>query len=290
MKAMTEAQKPFNLYRFTRLGRTLSLRHESHRFALTGSIMAGAGGFVYWWLARDEVDLVGAFFVGVAVFLAWACARELDPDRNFTAGVALVLAAPMAVWGRPALLLVLIALQAMRLTVGTIGGTLKPADYVAIILAAGYAGTRPEGWVLVAFLVAGVAISQAPGYLFLAGGVMASGSLGAIITGASIPDQPGSNVGWVWQLVVVVALVVSLQVRGVSSTTDVGNQPISAMRLRVARALTGLMVVGALLSNTTDAVVVMGPVLAALVATVVVAAVSSGSVVPVGWGSDGREH
>lgn len=268
---MTERGPRISVGRYSRLGRVLSWRYPSHRFALVGSAFAGAIGFLVGGLVDGEWNFIGAFFTGVAVFLAWACAREIDPDRNLTAGLALVLATPLAIWNRPSLLLVVVALLGLRLMVGTVGGTLQTADYVAVLAGAAAAGSRPEGWGIVLLLVAATLGAQPRFYLLLGSGILGVGALSAMVFDASLPDQIQTDGLWAWQLLVVVAMVVSLRENIVASRTDIGKKNLSLARLKSGRLFAGLAVAGGLLSSVSHGPTVLGPLVAALVSTAAIA-------------------
>lgn len=270
----TKNRLAMNPYGYTRLGRVLSWKYPSHRFAFIGSAATGAVGFFLDSLA-GEWNFLGALLTGVAVFLAWACARELDPDQNATAFLSLLLAAPLAIWDRPALLLVVVALQGLRLMAGTVGGTLQPADYGAILLGAMLAGSRSEGWGILLLLLAAVLLAQPKKYLLLAVGVLGAGTLSAAVFDASVPDRIGSDGMWTWSLLALVALVVSLRIEAVASKTDVGKEPLSVARVRAARFFAGLAVAGGLLATGSTDPTVLGPLFAAMVATAV------GAVLPI---------
>ncbi|MCJ7725459.1 MAG: hypothetical protein MUP76_03615, partial [Acidimicrobiia bacterium] len=82
-------------FRNSGIGRPIDPRYPSNRFILIVAPLAGLAWRV-WKLASegDWSPAVGrALVAGMATFLAWAIARELDPDRPWTAGVAAVLAA-----------------------------------------------------------------------------------------------------------------------------------------------------------------------------------------------------
>lgn len=271
----TKTRLSINPYRYTRLGRALSWKYPSHRLAFLGSAVAGAIGFFLHARRAGEWDLVGGLLIGVGVFLAWACARELDPDQNATAVLALLLAAPLAIWDRPALLLVVVALQGLRLMAGTVGGTLKLADYGAILVGAAIVGSRPEGWGILLLLLAAVLVAHPRLYLLLALGVLGVGALSAVLLDASLREKVGGDHMWVWPLVALIALVVSLRVVAVASKTDVGKKPLSLARVRAARFFGGLVVVGGLLASVPTDPTVLGPLFAALVAT------ATGTVVPI---------
>lgn len=175
----------------------------------------------------------------------------------------------------------IVALQGLRLLVGTVGGELRSADYAAVLVGAVIAGSRPEGWMIIVLLVAAVLAAQPRLYPFLLPGILATGALSAAIFDASIPNRIQVGGYWIWRLVVLIAIVVSLQVSTVRTTTDIGRQPLSVTRLRLGRALAGLVVMGALLSSPfPEGVTVLGPAPAALMASGLVTALAKGAVDP----------
>lgn len=258
----------FNPYRYTRLGRSLGLGNPQHRLALAGASVAGLIGLAVEWTVRGQPDLVSAFLVGVAAFLAWALARELDPDREATALWSIVLAIPLAIWERPSAILISIALVGLRVLIGTVGRGLRLIDHLAIIAGAGYAGTTPEGWMVVMALVVGLIASRERFYVTTSIGAVGVAVLSALFLSeheVGTTESAAALVGWA--AVVSVATVLSTRVMSVTSTTDVGNVRISLSRLRLGRVISGLVILGALLLSPTPAGAVLGPWLAALVAT-----------------------
>ncbi|MDH3189912.1 MAG: hypothetical protein OEM39_04630 [Acidimicrobiia bacterium] len=258
----------FNIYRYTRLGRSLGLGNPQHRLALVGASVAGLIGLAVEWTFRGQPDVVSAFLVGVSAFLAWALGRELDPDREVTALWSLVLAVPLAIWERPSAIMITIALIGLRVLIGTVGHGLRPIDHLAIIAGAGYAGMSPEGWMIVLLLVVGLLASRERLYIATSIGAIGAAVLSALLLGeheVAGSDSPAALVGWA--AVVLVAAGLSTRVMSVSSTTDVGNVRISLSRLRLGRGISGLVIVGALLLSPTHPGAVLGPWLAALVAT-----------------------
>ena len=77
--------------------------------------------------------MVGNPGAGGGTFLGWAIARELDPDRPWSAGVAAVLAFVVSFIGDPMLAVAGVALLASRIAVrSTVGaGTTDLADKVS---------------------------------------------------------------------------------------------------------------------------------------------------------------
>lgn len=124
-------------YRFTSLPRDIDLRLVEHRWmialAAVGGLAAGAQSVLYG--ASSIMPLVGsALMGGVSVFLAWAIARELDPDHERAALVGgLVGGATMLVWGGPSILISGWVLVLLRLVARTTGLTPRPADTLAVV-------------------------------------------------------------------------------------------------------------------------------------------------------------
>ncbi|WP_019584889.1 hypothetical protein [Deinococcus apachensis] len=133
------------------LGRPLVPSVPSNRFA--------AGGFVVGTLAAR---LLGrswweALEVGEAAFLAWATARELDPDHPETANAALPVAALVALTDRPPDPLAGFAvLSGLRVLAATVGQRPTLPDLVALAGQAGLAARRGEQ---VSALVPGAALA-----------------------------------------------------------------------------------------------------------------------------------
>lgn len=137
--------------RASALARTLDFSFSSNRFAVVGT----AGSVVAARLSGRAWST--ALEVGAAGFLAWATARELDPDHPDTANAALPLAALTALLGgTPQPLAGLGVLSGLRTLAGTVGNAPTPLD-VAALTAQATVAARRGAWV--AALVPGTALA-----------------------------------------------------------------------------------------------------------------------------------
>lgn len=150
------------------LPRSLDLTFPSNRLAVIG-LLAAAG------LSR----LMGrtwrqALSVGGTAFLGWATARELDPDHEHSAALALGLSGFVSLLQTPVatgpalnspLLPALAALSALRSLTATVGAALSPYDALALSVQAALAastGTTSAGHQVAALIsAAALALSAA---------------------------------------------------------------------------------------------------------------------------------
>ncbi|GHF30739.1 hypothetical protein HNQ07_000683 [Deinococcus metalli] len=109
------------------LARPLDLRYSSNRVALVGAgvtlVLARRRG-QSWGRALDAAGLA---------FLAWATARELDPDHPVTANAALPLGAVAGLAGLDTALPGLGALSGLRVLAGTTGEPPTVLDHAAML-------------------------------------------------------------------------------------------------------------------------------------------------------------
>lgn len=256
-------------YRITRLGRPFDLSRTSNRISLIGPAVLGLASLGWDVAVGNPADFVGALSAAISAFLAWAIARELDPDRPHTATFAMVLAglaAATGIWEVP-LGVSTAALVGLRVLVGSVGGDLKPLDLAAIVGLAGFAGTRIEGWVVVLLLVLGVLDSRPRGYLYALPAIVLGAGAGAFLAGVGLPGGTRSDEVYLWALVTIAAIPLSVRLTKIRSRTDIFDHPIRWPNVRAARVMAGFVVIGGLLASTANDVVLLAPVLAALGAT-----------------------
>ena len=230
--------------RFTSIGRGLDPRIPSNLLVLLVTPLAGlvAGAVVL--VAGDGLGSAartGVLAAGSA-FLAWAIAREIDPDDPLPAGVAAV-AAPFAILiGDPGLGVTAAALFTARILVRSTGLVPRPTDLAAVAGLAWYLGTRPGGLPAALVLAAAVAADRrlpgdgspwsVPAALAAAGGAVVAAALTDRIAIDGVPPT-----GWEWLLVGVAAAGALLILRPplVVSVCDATDERITERRLRAAR-------------------------------------------------------
>jgi hypothetical protein len=145
--------------RFSTLGRPVDRRYATNRAIASSSLLAAVLGFAIRRLAGlpSPEAFVGGVTLALAFFLAWAVARELDPDHDLSAFIAAGLSViPHSILGRPDLAAVLLVLLMLRIVNRTVGPAAKPLDTIAILTLVGVAAWRGH---LVLALAAAVAFA-----------------------------------------------------------------------------------------------------------------------------------
>lgn len=255
------ADKPAGVYRFTSIGRPLDPRYPTNRavlvllpaLAMAGAsivLLAGEG-----WMAALAAGLM---FMLVA-FGTWALTRELAPDDNPAAFIAIALGIAQVFAGTDSVLLVFVALFLVRIVNRTTGLAPRPLDSLAVLGFAAWAmdslGQPLLGLVaalafaLDALLPAGRRWQLVPALLACALAVRGIATDG--ITLAPRLLTSGSSL-----IVAVVLLAYSLATwrsRRVVSVADIGGERLQASRVQAG------MVIGALV--VVQAYLVSGPVM-----------------------------
>jgi len=180
-----------------------------------------------------------------SVFLAWAIARELDPDRPVAASVAAVLALPILLSGEPRLGAVVAVLFAVRILAGTTGRAPTVLDLLWLPGVAAYGATSPGGVVAGLALAGALAVGgTAPGgrrRAALAAAIVAAGAVVAVgFASSTIGPDPESPTAAQWGLMGLAALAATaalLRVAIPTSPCDLSGEPLSRVRVRNARLL-----------------------------------------------------
>lgn len=233
---MIETTSIPNLYARTALGRAIDPRFRSNVLAVTVTVATAAVFGLYNYFAADALASTWLTAAG-AVFLSWAIGRELDPDRNASAYVAMAVAFVYAIFAPASLLLATGVLLATRMISGTAGPGLQRLDVLAVIGLAALLGTSAVGAAALPGLAAGVVVigrdstqSRALGLATVVAGIAAAWLVAPVY-------QPSATMGGSLLLlaVVTIALVSSIPAPRPQSTTDIGAAPLSARRLTGSR-------------------------------------------------------
>lgn len=226
------------------LGRPIVWSVASNRFAVLGSA-AGAILIAVLRAAAHRPVTIGNLSAGfIALFLAWAIGREIDPDEPATAGVAVLLALlGVLQFGFSSLWIVVGILVSVRLIVGTVGLTLRWWDVGIIAVLAAYLGYREASWVLVVALAVGAAAAGGR-YGSAAGlGVAAVGFAGLAFSAASAGFVlPGPATGVVLIGVAASAVIVAGS-PAPTSVTDIGSTSLRRERLVAGQIAVAVIVV-----------------------------------------------
>lgn len=249
------------------------MAHPSNRLILVAAPLAGAAALSWRLSIGADEPLWWAFLAGGAVFIAWATAREYDPDHPMTAGLAVLAVLPLLALGKPSLSSAGASLVALRIAVRTTGASPTWLDGLVGIPVAAYLGTRPETWPSLGALVLALAVdpfNEPPGNqrgILLAGVMAVAGTAGAVL-GADLVDWTEPTIPeWIVVGMVGVAGFLSIvNLRHPVSVTDIHQQPLSGSRLRFARLLVLLILVAGLVYLGGPVIRTLTPLWAAVIA------------------------
>lgn len=265
---MSQRTAGIELHSITGLGRPIDLRIRSNQLVIAGTAAFGLFGSAIGLLGESDSWLWEAAIAAIAAFLGWALGREIDPDQESTAVVAMVIAGVLTLVATPQLLVVAVLLLTTRILAGTVGTDLRGLDVFVVVGAAAYAGSQPVAWPIAALLVFAV-IRQ--GSRFATPAAVAIG-LAAIVSAGVFVDSlsPGVPSFLIWVLIAGLGLVGwrRIRVTGVRSPADNGDR-ISGSGVGLARLATlGAVVAGAILAPDT-AIGDLGPAVAAFAAVAI---------------------
>lgn len=230
------------------------------RYPTVGAILAAAllvtlvgGGFQLLQGAGLQESALWGINAGLAVFLAWALGREVDPEHEFSAFVGSGLAlAGLLLFGAPGLLALFWFLLVLRLVNRTTGLPAKILDSLAV-LGLGLWLAWQESWVYglttaLAFLLDSRLHPPLVRHMVFAGATLL-GTLGMAIA----RDMP-SNGAWqdpalVWVVVVASLLFVliipaSRQIKARCDVTDQRVQPARVQSAQILALVTAIAIAG----------------------------------------------
>jgi hypothetical protein len=219
------------------------------------TVLVGAGAAACQWVG-GATFLDGALWgigAGLAIFLAWALARELDPDHNLSAFVATALAiVALPTLSLPQLLPLLWMLLAMRIVDRIVGLPARPLDSLGL-LGTGLWLTWRGDWIYGLITAAALFLDAwlAPRlrrHLALAAIVLVAVVLLALLGGA-MPrgDWDSTLLMWLFALTATLFSIAIVTLEPAKALCDQTGEPVHPMRVRVAQGLalvTALLVAG----------------------------------------------
>jgi len=240
-----------NLNRWTSIGRPVDPKWPTNRAIVILALVSAAGVAVARTaLARQPLpeSSLDGLVAGAAVFLAWALARELDPDHDLAAFVGALLAVPaVLLTGMPRFASVLLLLLALRIVNRTVGPVARPLDTIALLGLAGWVAWSGD-WVgcfvlFLALLLDGTLEVPHRPHLAAAGAALALTGVAATRSGFP-PLVSGASWITISALVLLLPFLRVMRESGAPRTlTDVGATPLRGRRVRSAQALGLLSVV-----------------------------------------------
>ncbi|MFN2225644.1 MAG: hypothetical protein ACK2UY_05045 [Anaerolineae bacterium] len=239
----------------TAVGRPVDPRYPTNLAIAIVTALVAVAGAAWQWL-EGAAFLDGARWgigAGLAVFLAWALARELDPDHDLSAFVGAVLTlVALPFLGLSQLLPLFWIILAMRIVNRTVGLPARPLDSLAII-GLGLWLTWQAGWIYglataAALFLDGWLTPSLRRHLSLSGAVLVATIVLALL-GEAAPGGGWSS-GWLRFVVYLAGLMFLIATETLGNPEalcDVTGEPVRPARVRGARLLaliTALMVSG----------------------------------------------
>lgn len=261
------------LQRLTAVVRPVDIRTASNRLAIFATVVAVIIGTVIA-ITTDDAEMVPALgrgvIYGVGTFLAWALARELDPDHAATARFAVFAYAAGALQGPPALAANFAALMAIRIIARTTGRAPTTFDLVALIGLAIAAAFSPVGFIAAlglayAFFADSTlpdATSSATARLVAGGTIVLA--IGAAAASGAFPAWRLPAIGEAAFLAAVLVAASRQHLTPVDSVSDSGI-PIASVRVARARIVAAAMVGIGIVYAGGAGIGALAPLLAALV-------------------------
>lgn len=254
-----------SLTAITGLGRSIEARNRSHRIAFSGVLVAAvlyAGIAIVDDRPRSEI-----LIAGVAVFIAWAVGRELDPDRPNVAAWAMPVAFAALVYDMPSALASAVALVGIRVVAGTIGGRVMWLD-VGVLAFLGYVvGSQQVLWMV--GLALAIWLLNAPEVGSLRYIALAS-LAGGFVAGAWFAEPVSVEITQDAYLLAALGggvMMLAMKPSVMISTTDARTGTIDAARVGLARKVAGAFLMWAAVMGGVAGFWMISPVLAALTAT-----------------------
>ncbi|MBR1368806.1 hypothetical protein RJ53_04485 [Methanocalculus chunghsingensis] len=261
------------MQQLTTIARPVDPSYPTNRAIIILILLVFAGTSLYRGADSPE-SFISGLIAGVAVFLAWAIARELDPDSEYAAFLPAVISIPLLVFipvhGLLASLFLLLLLRVVNRTTGLPAGVL---DSAALLLLSGWlvsAGVWIAGPAAVAaFLLDWRLRSGNPRQIWFAAGtlllmlalIFLSGGFG--LAGSDLPAAfPVSLLVLAAPLLFVLVILRGGPIR---SPDDRGSEVLDTDRVQAARILGLSVVVVAVLVGGMEAVALLLSAWAALV-------------------------
>jgi hypothetical protein len=264
-----------DLHRLISIGRPIDRAYATNRAIAGLTLVVAIGGFaVRRWTGSGPLAAFGWSLIGAAgFFLAWAVARELDPDHDLSAFAAAALSLPAAiVLGPPDVAAVVLVLLLLRVVNRTVGPAARPLDTLGILAFVGVAVWRGH-LALAALSVAALlldALLRPPHRLHLAAAGAALGLVGVGLGRVAADLVPLASIPLLVWLAMASTVPFLALIRGSGtprSLPDTGGPPLSGLRVRAAQWLGLGAVLATVVVEGQAGLAALSPVWAALAAT-----------------------
>ena len=261
------------IHRLSSIGRPIDPAFPTNKAIAALSLALLALGFLVALLggSKPPAALVQGLVLAAGFFLAWAIAREVDPDHPASAFVAAALSLlPLWLLGRPAFVDLFLVLLSLRIVNRTVGPPAKTGDTLLILAVAAFAAWNGHTAVAImafaAFLVDGLMDPPHRPHLAAAGAALALAGVSATRMGGVELSGP-DVVAWVGLALAAPVLLLIRRSGAPRSTADLDARPLSGRRLRTAQLLALGLVAAVLLTEGKAGLAAVSSVWAALAGT-----------------------
>jgi hypothetical protein len=263
-------------FRHSALARLIDVRYASNRFVVVAAVLGGIVAFGYRWITDGDDPFIWAFRVGAATFLAWAIARELDPDHPVSAAIAAVAGGGAVAFGSPEIGAAAGFLIALRIVARTTGMSAHPWELALVVGFAGYLAASPAAWPGAIVLVVAMWIDGGHEHVPHPPARVAAIAGAFIVPAVAVFTFPsGFAVGRDWGATAVFVIGVAAAWVGTrrlhrpTSTCDRYRQPLAHSRIAQARIVAGVAIGLAAILTPADPAA-YGPLIAATIAAALV--------------------
>ncbi len=237
---------------FLGLGRTLDPRYPTNvaiglLTPLVG-ILVGAAT-----LLRGEgllASVVQAIYLAGSFFLAWALAREVDPDHPYSAFAAAAISLVVVPFlSLPSLIAIYLLLYVARMISGTVGKPASAVEAVGMLIVAAWFSWQLS-WVFGAAVIAAFLLDARlrptyPTHIRYAAAAAALTLAIAVLRGSFLPQPPAARGDWLLMgLAGAAFILVIFDTRRIRVSTDAGSEPVPAGRVRASQLTTLLAAAG----------------------------------------------
>ena len=256
------------------LARGLNMSRTSNKIVVSGFLVALvvylARAVSERWIIGIPMSVTDAVTSSLVVFVAWALARELEPDHPWPAALSMAMSLLVAFWYVPAALVVVAATAAVRMITGTVGKPLAMFD-LGLLAIVGYAsGGTLATWSIAIFVFVFLRIAPEVGRLrWWAVGALTVGFVVGWYTGDLSPITVTASTGAA-ALGFLLLAIVGASKADVSAKTDARSGSIEPKRLAMSRLAAGVIIASATLIGGLDMMWEIAPIGIALVIVAIV--------------------
>ena len=262
------------MHQLTTIARPIDPMYPTNRVIIIMTILVSTGAVVsslYLGVAPFPAIFQG-FIAGLTIFLAWAIARELDPDSEYAAFLPALICIPLLlIVPEPGFLTSLFVLLLLRIVNRTTGKPAGVLDSAALLLLSGWLVL--EGFWLAgpaavaAFILDGHLKDPNPRQLRFAALLIIGVVACSVLSGVTFSPLPLPAVSWLLILMLAAPLFFSsvLFRRGqILSVGDRTGEPLDRGRVQAARLLCLSLVMVSIAMMGEDALILLLPAWASL--------------------------